>query len=339
MNQINWKKWLHDVPKVELHLHLEGAIPLPTLWELIKKYGGDPEVSDIDGLIERFKYRDFSHFIRTWVWKNKFLREYDDFTFIAQAVAEDLKQQNIRYAEAFISPPDFVRHGLETGLIIESVRRGLNRVSGVKVNLVVDLVRDYGVILGSKTLDAVLEGRGQGIVGIGIGGSEKEFPPAIYKEIYKRAKSAGLKTSAHAGEAAGSESIWEALRELEVDRIGHGTRAIDDPKLVQYIIEKKIPLEMCPLSNLRTQVIDSIKSHPIRSFFDRGALVTVSTDDPKMFNNSLAEEFEQLVTEHHFSKNEIKQLTLNSVRASWLSQQEKDELHSTMIIDPAWTIS
>lgn len=339
MNKGYWRKWLHDLPKVELHLHLEGAIPEQALWDLIQKYGGDPEVSDVNSLIERFRYRDFSHFIRTWVWKNNFLREYDDFTFIAQAVAEDLKQQNIRYAEAFISPPDFVRHGLETGLIVESVRRGLDRVSGTKVSLVVDLVRDYGVTLGAKTFEAVLEVRGQGIVGIGIGGSEKEFPPAMFKKIYKRARDSGLKTSAHAGEAAGPESIWEALRELEVDRIGHGTRAIEDRNLVQFIIEKGIPLEMCPISNVRTQVIDSVKSHPIRNFFDSGALVTVSTDDPKMFNNSLVEEFEQLMTEHCFSASEIKQLTLNSVRASWLSDKEKVELQKAISTDPVWAIN
>ena len=111
MNQAAIKTWFERVPKVELHLHLEGAIPIPALWELVRKYGGDPTVPDQAALQRRFAYRDFPHFIETWVWKNQFLREYEDFSFIAEAVAADLARQKIRYAEIFYSPPDFARHG------------------------------------------------------------------------------------------------------------------------------------------------------------------------------------------------------------------------------------
>jgi len=159
MKKVLSREWLSTIPKVEIHLHLEGAIPMPGLWELIQKYGGDSDIRSQEALQRRFIYSDFSHFIQTWVWKNKFIREYEDFDFIAMSVAEDLKSQNIRYVEAFISPPDFVRHGLETGRIIESVRRGLNRVAGIEVNLVVDLVRDYGESRALATLDATIDAR------------------------------------------------------------------------------------------------------------------------------------------------------------------------------------
>lgn len=133
--------WFERVPKVELHLHLEGAIPYEALWQLIQKYGGEPSVPTLSALQQRFEYRDFPHFIDTWVWKNQFLREYKDFTFIARHVAQDLKQQNIRYVEAFYSPGDFARSGLKTQQLTEAIRRGLSQVSGIEVALVADLQR------------------------------------------------------------------------------------------------------------------------------------------------------------------------------------------------------
>jgi len=142
MNQAAIKTWFERVPKVELHLHLEGAIPIPALWELVRKYGGDPTVPDQAALQRRFAYRDFPHFIETWIWKNQFLREYEDFSFIAEAVAADLARQKIRYAEIFYSPPDFARHGLRTQGLTQAIRTGLERVPGIKVGLVADLVRD-----------------------------------------------------------------------------------------------------------------------------------------------------------------------------------------------------
>lgn len=336
MQKVLNREWLSSIPKAEIHLHLEGAIPMACLWELIQKYGGDSDIRSQGALQRRFIYSDFTHFIQTWVWKNKFIREYEDFDFIAMSVAEDLKSQNIRYVEAFISPPDFVRHGLETGRIIESVRRGLDRVAGIEINLVVDLVRDYGESRALATLDATIEAKGYGVLGVGIGGSEKEFPPSLYKSVYAKARANDLKTSAHAGEAAGAESIWGAIRDLQVDRIGHGTRAVEDPGLIEYLVRHQIPIEMCPLSNLRTQVISSIAEHPIRDFFNRGVLVTVNTDDPKMFNNSLVDEFECLMAEHHFTQEEVKQLTLNALRASWLGDQKRKQMIEEISSDILW---
>jgi adenosine deaminase len=233
------------VPKVELHLHLEGAIPHDALWDLVQKYGGDPSVPDLEALERRFEYRDFPHFIETWTWKNGFLREYEDFTFIAEAVARDLAGQNIRYVEAFFSPADFSQHGLETGKLTEAIRTGLSRASEVEVALVADLVRDYGPEKAAVTLAEVNEVRDLGVVGIGIGGSEQKFPSEPFEKVYEGARQFGFRTSAHAGEAAGADSIWGAIRILRVDRIGHGTRAEEDESLLDYLAEHRIPLEMC----------------------------------------------------------------------------------------------
>jgi adenosine deaminase len=328
--------WFHRLPKLELHLHLEGAIPHPALWELIRKYGGDPRVPDLAALEARFEYRDFGHFLETWSWKNGFLREYEDFTFVAEAVARDLLSQNIRYVEAFYSPSDFTRHGLRTQRITEALRSGLERVPGVRIALVADLVRDHGPETASNTLTELLDVRDLGVVGIGIGGSEAGFPPEPFRGVYDAAREAGLRTSAHAGEAAGPESVWGALRELRVDRIGHGTRAEEDERLLDHLAELRIPLEMCPTSNLRTGVVGSLQEHPVRRYFERGLIVTINTDDPKMFGCSLAGELGLLHRALEFSRPEIRALLLAAVEASWMSEPERKALREELTNDPAW---
>lgn len=328
--------WFDRLPKLELHLHLEGAIPLQALWELIQKYGGEPGIPNLAALETRFAYRDFDHFLETWSWKNRFLREYEDFTFVAERVARDLLRQNIRYVEAFYSPADFSDHGLHVQRITEAIRLGLQRVPEVRMALVADLVRNLGPEAGAKTLDEVIGVRDLGVVGIGLGGSEAEFPPEPFASVYAAARRAGLRTTAHAGEAAGPESIWGALRRLRVDRIGHGTRAAEDERLLDHLAESRIPLEVCPLSNVRTGVVPSLELHPVRRYFERGLVVTINTDDPAMFRTSLAEELRRLNATLGFSRDEIRELLLLAVTASWMSEPEKDVVREEFTSHPAW---
>ena len=327
--------WLRRVPKVELHLHLEGAIPHAALWQLVQKYGGDPALPDRHALARRFAFRDFPHFIETWIWKNRFLREYEDFTSIAEAVARDLAQQNVRYAEAHYSPSDFRHQGLEPQPLTAAIRRGLEAVPEVEMALVADLVRDSELPAAARTLAQVREVQDLGVTGIGLGGSEQSFPPEPFADLFERARRHGFHTSAHAGEAAGAESVWGAIR-LRAERLGHATRAEEDPALVDYLAEHRIPLELCPISNLRTNVVPSIDAHPVRRYFERGLLVTINTDDPAMFGNSLAHEFQALVEVHGFTRDEIRTLILNAVMASWLPADRRRQLAEDLQGDPDW---
>ena len=328
--------WYARVPKAELHLHLEGAIPHEALWQLVCKYGGKAEVPSLDALRRRFQYRDFPHFLATWRWKNGFLRSYDDFRFIAEAVAHDLCAQNIRYVEAFFSPTDSSRYGLRIGELTAAIRQGLDRVAGIEVRLVGDLVRDHGPEQGMRTLGALAEVRDLGVIGIGIGGSEQDFPPEPFAPVYERARLLGFHTSAHAGEAAGAPSIWGALDALHVERIGHGTRAEEDPALLDRLAADQIPLEMCPFSNLRTGVVTSLEMHPIRRYVERGLCVTVNSDDPKMFGNSLAAEYELLETRLGFSRDMIRDLIMQGIRASWLPAERRTDMMTAFAADSAW---
>jgi adenosine deaminase len=334
--ELGWS-WFEQLPKIELHLHLEGAIPYNALWHLVQKYGSD--IPSEKALKEKFKYKDFAHFIETWVWKNQFLREYEDFTFLAEAVARDLASQKIYYAEIYFSPADFWRQKLETQRIAEAIRRGLEKVEEIEIALVVDLVRDFGSERAKKTLAEVNEVKQLGIIGVGIGGSEQDYPPETFEEVYARARKLGFRTSAHAGEAAGPQSVWGAIRCLQVDRIGHGTRVEEDEQLLDYLVEHRTPIEMCPLSNVRTGVVKSYAEHPVRRYFDRGINMSVNTDDPKMFGNSLAEEFKLLVDEKGFAPEEIKSLVLGSVEMSWMSDDKKQAMTARINRDPVWAVN
>jgi adenosine deaminase len=318
------ERWLDRLPKVELHLHLEGAIPHDVLWALIQKYGGDPSVPTREDLARMFVYRDFPHFLDTWTWMCGLLREYDDFEFIATTVADNLARQNVRYAEVFYSPGDFLP--LEPQRLTEAIRRGFGRVPEVEIALVADLVRDYGPQRGVRMLECVNEVQSLGVIGIGIGGSEHRFPPEAFAPVYRQARELGFKTSAHAGEAAGPESMWGAIRVLEVDRIGHGTRAVEDPSLVDYLAQKKIPLELCVLSNVRTGVVPEVSLHPARRYYERGIPLSVNTDDPTMFGTCLAEEYLALHQHLGFSRADILRLIEQGVETSWLRADRKDQM-------------
>ncbi|MHB1356497.1 MAG: adenosine deaminase [Anaerolineae bacterium] len=330
------RDWYHLLPKVELHLHLEGAIPLPALWELMEKYGGDPAVPDLAALKQRFTYRDFGQFIVTWGWKNRFLREYDDFAFIAEAVARDLVSQNVRYAEVFYSPADFIKAGLHTQELTVAIRRGFTRVPQVEIALVADLVRDEGAERAWRTLAQVAELDAYGVVGIGLGGSEAEYPPELFRDVYAQARILGLHTTAHAGEAAGATSIWGAIEALQVERIGHGVRAAEDERLLEYLARTQVPLEMCPTSNVRTGVVSSMAEHPLRRFTERGLAVTINSDDPAMFGSSLTEEYRQAVEVCGLSREQIRARILQAVHSSWLPDDRKRALTNGIQQDEGW---
>jgi adenosine deaminase len=288
-------------------------------------------------LADRFVYRGFQDFIDAWVWVRGFMREYDDLVFTTEAVARELVRQNVRYAEVFFSPSDYHANGLETQRVAEAYRRGLARVSGIEVALIADVVRDSGPEQAARTLAELREVRHLGIVGIGLGGSEHLVPAELFGSVFEEARRAGFRTTAHAGEAAGAESVWSALRSLRVDRLGHATRANEDPDLVAHLAEKRVPIEACPISNVRTGVVPSLRDHPVRRYFEAGIVVTINTDDPSMFGTSLAREYRALRSECGFSRAEILDLLLNGIASSWASEERRRELERSFRADPAWT--
>ena len=236
----------------------------------------------------------------------------------------------------FFSPPDYRRSTLDPQRVTEALRTGVNRVPSIEVALIADLVRDRGVEHARNLLERMGEVRNHGVIGIGIGGFEPGFPPELFEATFERARALGFRTTAHAGEAAGAASVWGAVRALRVDRIGHATRAAEDPELVKHLAARRIPLELCPLSNVRTGVIKSVEAHPLRQYFDAGIPVSLNTDDPLFFGNSLAMELESAQRAHRFTRDEIRRLMLSSVEATWLSADRKKRLAADFQRDPSW---
>jgi adenosine deaminase len=326
------ERFIRSMPKVELHLHLEGAIPPEILLAQIHRKGSEPAIRTIEDLRKRLTCTDFENFIDIWIWKNTFIKEEKDFEAIAYGVLAGLSRQNVKYVEAFYGPGDYHRHGLAVEAITESIIRGKARAErdfGIRCQLIVDLIRDHGPEIGLRRLDEVTPFLGQGVVGIGIGGSEQLFPALPYAEVFREARRRGFRLTAHAGEVAGADSIRSAVQHLGVDRIGHGLRAYEDPGVVAMLRDRRIPLEMCVISNVKTGVCRSIEDHPIKDYFKQGLMVTVNSDDPTMFNATLTDEYLALARNLGFTLEEIRQVALNGIEASFLSADDKAALKAT----------
>ena len=324
----NIKSFIRGLPKVELHLHLEGAIPLKALLTLIEKYRGKDYIT-LSELQKKFTYTNFTNFLDTWYWKNNFIREYEDYEFISKHVAQNLAEQNIRYAEIYFSPSDFNKINSYPQEIAIAIRKGLDNYSDkITIKLIPDLVRDNTPKI--SLLEKIFEVKNQGIIGIGLGGDEAMYPPKLFVEVYELANKMGFHLTCHAGEAAGPDYIWSALQDLGAERIGHGTSAIKDENLVEHLISEQIPVEMCPISNVKTSSVSSLKEHPIYEFYKRGMLVSVNTDDPKMFNTTLVNEYVSLTKTFDLELSDIFNLSQNSIKSAWCSKNTKKELNSEL---------
>jgi adenosine deaminase len=311
------------LPKAELHLHLEGAIPPHSLLALLRKYEAT-DCQDLEALRARLRYRNFDHFLSTWQWMTDHVRAYEDFRWIAEGVAQSLAEQGIVYAEVFFSPPNFFQHGLTITGIATAIRDGLERAAApVRVRLICDLCRESPPERAAVWLEEVAAVRSEaGIVGIGLGGPEHAFPPQPFAAVFRRAAELGLRRVAHAGEAAGPESIRGALDSLGAERIGHGTRALEDPELVRRLVRERIPLEVCPTSNVRTGVVERLESHPVRQLFDAGVLITLASDDPTFFGANLVDEYANLRM-LGFHDEELVRIARAGFEAAFLSDAER----------------
>jgi len=328
------EQFIGEIPKVELHLHLEGAVPLETLFGFIQNRGNNKLIKNLEDLKKRLVYSNFTQFIKVWLWKNSFITEYEDFEELSYQVLKSLSQQNVKYVEAFYSPRDFTLRNRKLSAcgITESLIEGKKRAFddfGIQSELIVDIVRDYGPRMGMGLIKELSGYLGRGLIGIGLGGSEKLFPAGFFTKVYQEARDRGFRLTAHAGEADGAKSIWAALNELGTERIGHGLRAYEDPRLIDYLRGRQIPLEMCVVSNIKTQVCKSFKEHPVKNYFKEGLMVTVNSDDPSMFDTSITNEYLVLIQKFGFSLAEIRKVNFNSIEASFMTDEEKDVMRGT----------
>ena len=316
---------LRTMPKVEIHVHLEGATDAATIWELARLNKVTLPAATLEEWQGMYEFRDFNHFIEIYTLATSCMQTAEDFAFMTERFLEGQAQQNVRYCESFLSA-SFMLHKFPQDEVIEALIEGARRGEekyGTRVSFIPDFAR-HEPETAQGVLDFVLSGQEQGIfIGLGIGGFEVGYPPELFEDVFAEARRQGLHVVAHAGETDGPESIWGVIHSLRAERIGHGVRAVEDPQLVEYLQQSQIPLEVSPYSNYRLKVVPLDQPHPIRALMDQGVYVTVNSDDPPMFSTDLTSEY-VLLARQGFSWDELWQLNLNTLEASFLADEEKE---------------
>ena len=330
------------LPKAELHLHLEGTVDPPTLAELSRRHPtplsttnnryrnieDSGRVFTEDEARALYEYKDFTGFL--WAFKavTERLRTANDYELVTYRMMQKLRAQNIVHAEVYVSVGVVQWRGQEFAPLFEGLERGRERGErdfGVSLYWIFDAVRHFGVEEAGQVVEEATRFKNRNVIGIGLGGDERRAPPEQFHEVYRHAARAGLRLTIHAGETAGPESVWGALRELKADRIGHGLHAAEDPELVRYLADRQIPVEICITSNVLTGCCAAAGDHPVRKLFDAGVLVTLNTDDPDMFHTTLAREYQVAQQVFGFTDDELRRLAQNSFRASFLPDDKKRE--------------
>lgn len=337
------KDFIFDLPKAELHLHLEGSVDAPTLSELSRRHPvplptTNPRYKGLDESARVFtkaearalyEYRDFTGFLLAFKAVTERLRDPEDYEVVTYRLMQKLHAENVVHAEVYISAGVVQWRGQEFAPLFEGAERGRRRGErefGISLYWIFDAVRHLGVDEAQRVVDEAVRLKSDNVVGIGIGGDERRAGPELFRDIYAHAANHGLHLTVHAGETVGPECIWSALRELKPDRIGHGLHAIDDPELVRYLAEKQIPVEVCITSNVVTGCCRELPEHPVRKLFDAGVLITLNTDDPEMFHTTLTQEYRIARDVFGFTPDELRQVASNSFRASFLPEDRKREL-------------
>lgn len=326
--------YLRAAPKAELHLHLEGSIQPDSLLTLARRNGIALPAETVEGLREWFTFRDFQHFIEVYLSITRCLKTEDDYAYITRQLAAELARQNVRYAEVTFTPSTHDALGVPHDVYFSGLSRGREQARadfGVEISWVFDIVRNIAdparrARAAEYTVAVAIEDMPHGVVALGLGGLEAGYPAEPFAPLFDRARAAGLHSDPHAGENAGPESVWSALRLLGAERIGHGVRAIEDPALVAHLAERRIPLEVNPTSNLRLGVYPDLAAHPLRRLHDAGVCVTVNSDDPPLFNTTLSDEVALLASPFAFDAATIDEILLAAVHASFLPTARKHAL-------------
>jgi aminodeoxyfutalosine deaminase len=321
--------WLRNLPKCELHLHLEGTIQPETLLKLSKRHDADPLTPEAAKKL--YVYENFLGFMDSFKAVSSRLKGPDDYELITYDMIRDLAAQGIVHAEVYISfGIIFYWKNAEVEPFVEAIERGRIRGEkdfGITIYWLIDAVRHFGADEASKVFRKAAELRKlyPSIVGIGIGGDEARGSADLFRDSYAEAKTAGLRLTAHAGETIGPESIWAAIN-IGAERVGHALSAQRDAELLEVLSQKQIPLELNVTSNLRTGCCPSLDDHPVKLYFESGLMVTINSDDPPMFGSNLLDEYILVQERFEFSLEQMRELAANSVEASFLPPERKLEL-------------
>ena len=287
--------FIAGLPKAELHVHHVGSASPRIVAELAARHEGrSPVPADPAALADYFAFRDFAHFIEVYLSVVDLIRDDEDVRTLTYEVGRELARQQVRYAEVTLTPYSSVRRGIPAAAYcaaIEDARRGAATDFGVDLRWCFDIPGEAGLPAAEETLRIALAEKPDGLISFGLGGPEIGVPREQFKRYFDQARAAGLHSVPHAGETTGPETIWASLRELGAERIGHGISAVRDPRLMTYLADFGIPLEICPTSNVRTRAVASLDDHPLAALVAAGVPVSINSDDPPMFGTTLEQEY------------------------------------------------
>jgi aminodeoxyfutalosine deaminase len=326
------ESFIAGLPKVELHVHHVGSVPLRAVAELAARHPGTVP-SDPDELARFFIFDDFPHFIRNYLAVVDLIKSAEDVRLITYEVAAEMASQNVRYAELTVTPYISITDELPAEAFLEAIedaRQAARRDHGLELRWIFDIPADFGLPAAELTTSVALDHEVPGLVGFGLGGSERGFPRSMFRDQFDRARAAGLRSVPHAGETTGPDSVWEALISLGAERIEHGIAAARDQRLLEHLVKYKIALDICLTSSLALRVVPALDQYPIGELVAAGVTVTINTDDPPMVGTDLNNEYAIAARLLDLDTHGVMGLALAAVDASFANPETKAALRTAI---------
>ncbi|MDH3326375.1 MAG: adenosine deaminase [Gammaproteobacteria bacterium] len=327
MNTVS-RDWLNKLHKVELHLHLEGSLEPELMFKLAQKNQITLPFESVEQVRQAYQFSNLQDFLDIYYQGANVLLEEDDFYDLTWAYLTKCHEQNVIHVEPFFDPQTHTDRGVPFGTVVKGISRALKDAEsqlGISSKLIMCFLRHLSEDEAFKTL-AQAEPFLDLIIGVGLDSSELGQPPQKFSRVFAKARELGLLTVAHAGEEGPAEYVWTAINDLKVSRVDHGVRSTDDPKLMKYLIETRMPLTVCPLSNTKLCVFDDMSQHNILAMLEQGVCVTVSSDDPAYFGGYMTENFVALAESLDMSKDQAISIVKNSIEASFASKERKQQM-------------
>ncbi len=322
------EEFIKNIPKAELHLHIEGTFEPELMFNIASRNHISIKQKSVEELKKAYDFTNLQHFLDIYYEGASVLITKLDFYDLTWAYLEKVHLQNVQHTEIFFDPQTHTSRGIKLSTVIEGINEALidgRKKLGISSNLILCFLRHLSEAEAFQTLENALEFKDL-IIGVGLDSSERGHPPSKFKRVFEQALKEGFKTVAHAGEEGPAEYVWEAIDLLKVSRIDHGNNSLHDENLVDELVTRKIPLTVCPLSNLKLKVVAQMKNHPLKTMLEKGLFVTVNSDDPAYFGGYINDNFLAVSTALNLNKEDIFLLAKNSFNASFLDEDTKREM-------------
>ncbi|SDJ91449.1 adenosine deaminase [Ferrimonas sediminum] len=326
-------KFLKSLPKIELHMHIEGSLEPELMFSLAQRNGIDLPYDSVDALRQAYDFSNLQSFLDLYYQGANVLQTEQDFVDLAMAYLGRCQQQNVRHVEIFFDPQTHTERGIAFETVINGLHRGFmqgKKQYGISFELILCFLRHLSEDSALNTLEQAQPFRDK-ITGVGLDSSELGHPPEKFERAFAAARAQGYRLVAHAGEEGPADYIWQALQLLQVERIDHGVACTEDPALVQYLVEQRIPLTICPNSNVRLRVFDTMADHNLRELLDAGLKVTLNSDDPAYFGGYMLENYQNVQNALSLTQAQWMQLTANAIDASFASDGRKAALYQQLM--------